>query len=244
MIKQRFDKLKEKFLKHGLVDFSEIHVLELALCLASGSSDENATANRLINRFGSLNGVVEAHLDKISEIDDKNGLFLNFLREFVTYIGHLKSNPQIIKSTAQATEHLNAVLQTYSEEVFMLLCLDMQGKIVLQEGLRGALDHVWVDIRSVVDSILRVKAASVIFAHNHLDGHTTPSDADISLTRTAVNLLTPLGIDLVDHIIVGSGEPYSFASQGLLDVLKREQDDFSKSRGYEILLRQQKGVNN
>jgi len=81
---------------------------------------------------------------------------------------------------------------------------------------------------------LRVKASRVIFAHNHVSNSPAPSDADMRLTRMLVNVLLPLGIDVVDHIIFGKdSETYSFSGENFISVFKNEHKAFVASKDYE-----------
>ena len=235
----RREKLRKSFLDFGLVSFNETQVLEYALGLAIPRIDTNPTAHRLINTFGSLNGVIDAHPDKLREVSgigEQAAIFLNFLKQFVTYYQRATRDKNTkINTPAQAIEHLREEMRTYTTEQFMLMCLDKTGAIILEQKTTSHhLDKVDLNLREIVDIVLRVKTASVIIAHNHLTENANPSDADIMLTRSLVNILAPLGIRFVDHIIFAANDVvYSFHDHKLLDVFKREHASFALSRDYE-----------
>lgn len=235
----RREKLRKSFLDFGLVSFNETQVLEYVLGLAIPRLDTNPTAHRLINTFGSLNGVIDAHPDKLRKvagIGEQAAIFLNFLKQFVTYYQKsARDRGTKINTPGQAIEYLREVMQTYSTEQFVLLCLDKSGAIILEQTTTsGDLDKVDLNLRQIVDTALRVKTASIIVAHNHLGESASPSDADILLTRWLVNIFAPLSIQLVDHIIfAGSNAVYSFNAHKLLDIFKREHKSFALSRDYE-----------
>lgn len=235
----RREKLRKSFLDFGLVSFNETQVLEYALGLAIPRLDTNPTAHRLINTFGSLNGVIDAHPDKLREVSgigEQAAIFLNFLKQFVTYYQRKSRDRNAkINTPSQAINHLREVMKTYSTEQFVLLCLDKSGAIILEQTTSsGDLDKVDINLRQIIDIVLRVKTASVIVAHNHLGESPSPSDADIMLTRWLVNIFTPLGIQFVDHIIFAAGDAvYSFYEHKLLEVFKREHKSFALSRDFE-----------
>jgi len=235
----RREKLRQSFLDFGLVSFNETQVLEYALGLAIPRLDTNPTAHRLINTFGSLTGVIDAHPDKlrqVSGIGEQAAIFLNFLKQFVTYYQRKARDPNTkINTPAQAIEYLAGVMKTYSTEQFVLLCLDKSGSIILEQTTTsGDLDKVDINLRQIVDNVLRVKTAAVIVAHNHLGESANPSEADISLTRGLVNIFTPLSINFIDHIIfAATGGVYSFHEHKLLGVFVGEHKNFVQSRAYE-----------
>jgi len=235
----RREKLRKSFLDFGLVSFNETQVLEYALGLAIPRLDTNPTAHRLINTFGSLNGVIDAHPDKLREISgigEQAAIFLNFLKQFVTYYQRKARDERAkITTPAQAIEYLREVMKTYSTEQFVLLCLDKSGAIILEQTTTsGDLDKVDINLRQIVDIALRVKTASVIIAHNHLGENANPSDADIMLTRWLVNIFTPLSIKVIDHIIFSAkGSVYSFNEHKLIGIFAKEHKSFALSRDFE-----------
>jgi len=233
-------KLRQLFVEHGLETFNETQVLEYALGLCIPRIDTNPTAHRLINKFGSLTGVIEAHPKKLQEVGgvgENTAIFLSFLRQFITYATKRKQRRESINNTQDATSYLMPIMQTYSKEEFILLCLDKSGKIILQEQVSGNLHKIDLDLREIADTVLRVKAAAIVVAHNHLGNNVSPSDADILLTRTLVNLFLPLSITVLDHLIFGQSEEfYSFKISGLLDIFRREHKGFQTCRDWEEIM--------
>lgn len=226
-------------MKHGLSAFNQTQVLEYALGLVIPRIDTNPTAHRLINTFGSLGGVIDAHPDRLRSIPgigESAAIFLNFLKQFVTfYQNNVRDTKIKIKQPAQAIAYLREVMKTYSTEQFVLICLDKSGAIILEQTTTsGDISKVEVNLREIVDIALRVKSAAILIAHNHIDNNVAPSDADIMLTRYLVNTIMPLGIEVVDHIIFGSeGANYSFHEQKILDIFKREHRSYVISKDFE-----------
>jgi DNA repair protein RadC len=237
----RREKLRESFEKFGLNTFNETQVLEFALGMTIPRVDTNPIAHRLINKFGSLNGVIDAHPSKLREvagIGEQSAYFLSFLKQFVTYYqAHAYKNTKI-KTPADAIKYLSGVMQTYSTEQFVVICLDKSGKIILENTTTsGDLNKVDLNLREIVDMCLRVRTASVLLAHNHLDANVNPSDADIRLTRHLVNIFSSLSIQVMDHLIFGiDSDAYSFARSGILDIFKREHHSYAVSMDYEDML--------
>ena len=89
-------------------------------------------------------------------------------------------------------------------EQFRLLFLDKRNQLISDEVQQvGTVDHTPVYPREVIRRALELSATAIILVHNHPSGDPTPSQADIQMTRAIVDIATPLGISVHDHIIVG-----------------------------------------
>ena len=125
--------------------------------------------------------------------------------------GNALTSPEITRA------YLSAQLRGYSYEVFACLFLDNQHRVIgLEELFRGTIDGASVYPREVAKRALFNHAAAVIFAHNHPSGINEPSQADRHITDKLRQALALFDIRVLDHFIVGDGEPYSFAEHGLL----------------------------
>ena len=229
----RRERMRTQFARDGLLNFTASQVLEYALGLVIPRIDTHPTAHRLLATFGSLDGVINAHPEKLQKVDGmgvSSAHFIHFLKHFVTY--HLESARERtqIKTPLMAIEFLRDAMKTHSVEEFVVLALDKGGNVLLQHGVRGSLNRVNVSLRDIVDVALRVGCSSVIIAHNHVDDSVTPSAADVRLTRALVNLLAPLEIELMDHLIFCKTDAvYSLSKSGLLHILRDEHHTFSKT---------------
>lgn len=102
-------------------------------------------------------------------------------------------------------------------EIFLALYLDVKMRLIDTEDLSaGTLTTTSVYPRELVKSALRHNACFILFAHNHPSGCPDPSDADVNLTRTLRKAMALIDIEVLDHVIVGSGDFFSFAEKGLL----------------------------
>ena len=235
----RREKLRQTFAKYGLETFNETQVLEFALGWVMPRGDTNPTAHRLVNTFGSLDGVISAHPDKLEEvagIGTQSAFFLHFLKQFTTYMLGLERKEHQITSPTDAVIVLRDLMKMFPVEHFFVVCLDKRGKVLLHQNIKGDIDKVDINLREVVDIALRVQSAGIVFAHNHLNGNVHPSGADIHLTRGLVGVLAPLNINIVDHIIFAEDNQFSFSLSGVLDVLKREHKAYTVSKDYEDVL--------
>jgi DNA repair protein RadC len=112
---------------------------------------------------------------------------------------------------------LMTTLQDQPGEVFAILCLSTKHRVIAyHEVSRGTLDATLVHPREVFKAALLANAAAIILTHNHPSGDPSPSADDVQLTSRLVDAGALLGVDVLDHIIVGDGRYYSFKEAGRL----------------------------
>lgn len=120
-------------------------------------------------------------------------------------------------SPAAVKEYLRAKLAGYEHEVFAVLFLDTQHRLIeYAEMFRGTIDSASVYPRELVKDALRHNAAAVIISHNHPSGNSEPSRADEALTTQLRQALALVDVRTLDHIIVAGVSTTSFAERGLL----------------------------
>jgi DNA repair protein RadC len=122
-----------------------------------------------------------------------------------------------LSSPADTLDYLRAALRDRSREIFTCLFLDTRHRVIACEELfQGSIDGACVYPRVVAEKALRHGAAAVIIAHNHPSGVSEPSLADQAITRRLREALALLEVRLLDHFVIGDGEPVSMASRGML----------------------------
>ncbi|MDI3270834.1 DNA repair protein RadC [Pseudomonas sp. AL03] len=122
-----------------------------------------------------------------------------------------------LTSPQEVSSHLQALLADYEHEVFAILMLDSQHRVLaFQELFRGTLDGASVYPREVVKIALKYNAAAMILVHNHPSGDPDPSQADRTLTKKLQDALNLVGVRTLDHIVVGHEGCVSLAEQGYL----------------------------
>ena len=215
------ERMKKRFAEGGLSGFDDINALEMLLFYALPRQDTNALAHRLIDRFGSLAGVLSADMAELESVDGI-GQSAAMLISLVTQINkrYLESRSvekQRIASTADAGEYFVAKFAYETSEISYALLLNNSGGIIVcREIGRGVVNAASVRVRRLVELAIEHKAASVIVAHNHPDGVTQPSVEDELSTSSMKSALGLVGVKLIDHIIVSGDSFFSFADMHIL----------------------------
>lgn len=205
-------------MKEGLEGFNDHEVLELLLYYCIPRRDTNEIAHFLLEQFGSLNAVFEADpadLEAVAGVGEHSAILLTLVPAIARrYEMSAIGNRPRLDSTAKAGAYAVALMKGLQVERFYLICLDAQCRVTYAALLQeGTINQAAVYPRMVVEAALRHRANSVIIAHNHPGGALKPSKADIRVTRAVMEAVKPLGIDLLDHIIVAERGYFSFAAE-------------------------------
>lgn len=124
---------------------------------------------------------------------------------------------EVMNSPELVALYLKTRLRGLEHEVFACLFLDNQHRVISYEELfRGTIDGASVFPREVVKLCLGLNAAAVVFAHNHPSGINNPSEADRRITNKLKEALSLIDVRVLDHFIIGDGEPYSFAEHRMI----------------------------
>ncbi len=217
----RRKKLRARFLDNGLDTFNEYEVLEFALGFCIPRQDTNPAAHSLIDKFGSLQAVMDtkpADLTKALGIGERGAVFLHFLKQLTSYLAKQAVTKAKITTPQQAVDYLSPLLRSYTVEQFVVVCLDTAGKVKkVHNFTNNELEMVHVNVREIVSMVTAMKTAQVVLAHNHLNDDPRPSVDDMQITRRLCLTFQNLGIKFLDHIIIAGENDYSFHLHGLLD---------------------------
>ena len=197
----------------------------LALCLRTGVRGASAVdlGQRLLSRFGSLRALLAAPrsaFDATGLGDAKYATMQAAVELARRSLAEELAAGLAMASPRKVTEFLALWLRDRPYEVFAVLFLDAQNRLVSAEELfRGTLTQTAVYPRQVARRALELNAAAVIVAHNHPSGVAEPSAADDALTGALKTALAPLEVPVLDHLIVAGNHCYSFAERGRLALL-------------------------
>jgi DNA repair protein RadC len=215
-------RLKEKYRRQGIESFTEAEVVELLLVLGTPRKDCKEQARALLDRFGSLPGVLEApaeELQKVKGVGPNNSFAVHFLHGVARrYLQQRLHEKQYLHSSREVSDYLVHSMRDLQQEVFAVIFLDAAHAIIDSQVVsRGTITASTVYPREVVKLALKHNAAALVVAHNHPSGTLEPSDQDRQLTRTLYLACTFMNIRLLDHIIVGrAAETFSFADHGIM----------------------------
>lgn len=210
-------RLRERFLKGGFAALADYEALELLLTLCIPRRDVKPMAKALLKEFGSLRSVLDApveSLQRVPGIGEVAPVALRVIREAASlYLRQTIEGRHVLDNMDKLEDFWRLRLGPLRHEVFEVAFLDNHYQL-LEDGIErieeGTIAEANVYPRKVMECALRKQAAHLVVAHNHPTGDVTPSEHDKHLTRALELAGKPLGIKLIDHVIVGAKKTYSF----------------------------------
>ena len=214
-------RMKTRFLEHGLDNFDDVNALELMLFYAQPRQDTNVTAHALLERFGSLSAVLEASprdLTAVSGVGESAAVLLRLIPEISRrYMVEKSDSADPVDTPTAAGRYFLPRFMYETEEVVLALLLDARKRPLLcRELSRGTVDAAEISARKLAELCLERKASGVILAHNHLSGVALPSAEDETATASLRRALGLLGVELCDHVIVAGCEYVSMRESGMI----------------------------
>ena len=212
---------REKLIELGAQALSDAELLAIFLRMGVHGKSAVDLARDLLMQFGSLNGIYAASAKDISLVHGM-GLSKYAQLQAVFEMSRRALSEQIRKkdvlsSPQQVRNYLVLKLANEPKEVFMVLFLDAQNRLIaMEEMFSGTLTQTSVYPREVVKRTLHHNAASVMFAHNHPSGIAKQSQADEMITKELTKALALIDVRVLDHFLVAGNETLSFAEVSLL----------------------------
>ncbi|MEO8447968.1 MAG: DNA repair protein RadC [bacterium] len=222
---------RERLIRYGGETLSSSELL--AVIINTGSKGESVMmiSQKLIMRFGSLKGIMDASLEDLKQIKGlgevkASKLIASFavakkvLEEIENE--HEKNAAQRSKHRAITTpDHLFVIIKNritnFSKEHFFVVSLDTRNNYIGIDGISvGTLTASLVHPRETFEAAIRRHAARIIIAHNHPSGESDPSEDDLKITKRLAEAGKVMGIEVIDHIIVTTKGFYSFKENGLI----------------------------
>ena len=213
--------MRERYMRHGLGSFEDHEVLEVLLYYAIARRDTNELAHRLLSEFGSLDLLFDADpMDtvKIAGMTDRAAVLVSMVPALSgRYQNSRYSKKSELNSSDKIGEFAVSLFAGKSYECFHIICLDNRKQLIAAPMVsEGTVNEAPVYPRRAAKEALKYNAVSVVLAHNHPSGELTPSESDRDVTGQIASALSPLEIDVLDHVIIGNGRYYSFAEHGLM----------------------------
>ncbi len=211
-------RMKKEFLARS-DSFPDHKLLELLLFYANPRGDTNPTAHALIDRFGSLAGVLDAlpvDLEKTPGVGEHTVVLLKAAKALGgRYLEARVDKGEQLTDPADAYPILRPYFFGARAERVCLLCLDGKGKVLGTRQLgEGNVNATQVTTRSVVETALSLNAVRVILAHNHVSGLAMPSEEDKVTTVHIARVLATVNVELWDHQIYTDDDMVSLRASG------------------------------
>jgi len=215
------ERLRERFYSAGPDALSDYELLEMALFAAQPRRDMKPLAKSLIKKFGSFAEVIHAPEPRLREVAGVGDVTITQLKLIAAAASRVAKGEvkrrTMLSSWADVIDYCRTSMAFAEKEQFRILFLDKRNQLITDEVQQvGTVDHTPVYPREVIKRALELSATAIILVHNHPSGDPTPSQADIQMTKAIIDIATPLGISVHDHIIVGKNGHASLKGMKLI----------------------------
>lgn len=213
------DRPRERFLRQGPGSLSNQELV--AILLRTGTKEESvlALANRILHKFERLQGLREATLEEITTIKgigEAKAIQLLATIELAKRFNQKEYDSKFaIRSPEDAAKLLMPEMSSLNQEHFVVLFLNTKNQVIHKQTIFiGSLNASIVHPREIFREAVKRSAACIICAHNHPSGVTTPSNEDVEVTNRLEQAGYIMGIELVDHLIIGDHTFLSMKEKG------------------------------
>lgn len=215
------DRPRERLLKVGAKYLSNQELI--AIILTSGTKKESVMtlSGRVLMHFEGLKLLSDATIEElmaIKGIGDAKGVLLLAAIELGKRMNQYRSqDPYVIRSPQDGAEYVMEEMRILNQEHFVALFLNTKNQIIHRQTIFvGSLNASIVHPREVFREAVKRSSASIIVAHNHPSGDPAPSQEDIHVTRRLVEAGKMIGIEVLDHLIIGDRKFVSLKEKGYL----------------------------
>lgn len=217
----REERPRERLIKYGAEHLSNQELI--AILLVSGTRDESvmSLAHRMLMHFEGIKLLNEATIEELTAIKGigpAKGVMILAAIELGRRLHTFKPiELTTIRSPRDGANYVMEEMRTLNQEHFVVLFLNTKNEVIHQQTIFiGSLNSSIVHPREVFREAVKRSAASIICFHNHPSGDPTPSQEDIHVTRRLVDSGKMMGIEVLDHIIIGDRKFISLKEKGYL----------------------------
>ena len=217
--------MRDKLNSGSFSDLPEHEQLEVILFSVIHRGNTNEIAHRLLDKYGSVYGVLAADIDSLTEVEGVGVRVAEFLHNLPSILGvvmrskieYESNNEMVLKDISSLKTFLFTLFtDTITERVYMLMLNKGFRLIKFEKVSDGSIDDVYIDVGKVVRRAILNNASYVVLAHNHPSGAAVPSGFDISATGEVAKGLEVVGIGFLDHVIISGDRYYRFRENRVL----------------------------
>jgi DNA repair protein RadC len=217
----RQERPRERLQKFGPEALSAQELLALVIGRGIPKKSVMNIAQELITKFGNIKAIGQATIEELSQIKGIGLAKAAQLKACFELGKREELEPELknfdVKDPESVVKAIRASIKDKAKEHFKLILLNPRNKIIGISTISiGTLNASLVHPREVFKDAIMHTAASVVLAHNHPSGDPEPSEDDITITKRLIEAGKILGVEVIDHIIVGKNGFFSFKEKGLI----------------------------
>ena len=203
--------MREKLRTGGGKALADHEILEMLLFYSIPRVNTNETAHRLLDRFGSMSGLMNAkrhELLTVQGIGEQSADLILLMSEYYhRTASEADKVPTSFKDLDDVGRYVVRLLDGLSRERVIVLLLSTDYRLIATHQIsEGSVNCAKVDIRQIMEYAILAKASNIVLAHNHPDPILEPSKEDESISISLMHAASTMGINLWDHVLVADGK--------------------------------------
>ncbi|MFI5359853.1 MAG: DNA repair protein RadC [Halanaerobiales bacterium] len=212
---------REKLIKYGAESLTDAELLALIIRIGNDKRTAIELAQDIINKFGGLKALYYLSINELKDIKgigDAKAAQIKAVVELGKRLVSLeREEKDIVRTPEDVVQLMMPELRFLTQEVFKVILLDIKNQVIAIPLIsKGGLSSSIVHPREVFKEAIKRSAAAMILVHNHPSGIPEPSREDINITKRLLAAGEILGIDVLDHVIIGDGIYYSMREEGMI----------------------------
>ncbi len=220
-------RLRERMIREGLSSFQDHEVLELLLFQYLPRKDTNKLAHKLLDKFGTFAGVLNASPEQLMTVDgvsEVTACNLAMLKEVWRRYRQSDLNRISLSGFGSIVQYAQGLISESYTERLIAVYVDSATRYIYRDVfVSDSTDAVNIDTKQILASAMRTGAAGVILFHCHVTGTCRPSAADIHFTEKLYHALASINLVLLEHIIFNSANDYySFFLNGDIETIQNK----------------------
>ncbi|MDI6802042.1 MAG: DNA repair protein RadC [Thermodesulfovibrionales bacterium] len=211
---------RERLIKYGAESLSDAHLLAIILRTGSGNKGVLSLSLELLDKFKGLRNIDTAPIAGLKSVE---GLGIAKIAQIKAafelgkrLMAESSDSEPIFSSSQSVFSYFAPRFKNLKKEVFICILLDAKNRMMEHKVSEGTLTNSLIHPREAFKEAIKESAASVIFVHNHPSGDPEPSKDDIAITERLKSAGDIIGINVLDHVIIGDGKYISLKEKGVL----------------------------
>ncbi|MDY0278015.1 MAG: DNA repair protein RadC [Acholeplasma sp.] len=217
------DRPRERLIKNGAKSLSNLELIAVLLRSGNGKDSVFDLAKKIIEHledFKRIDKITYHELILIDGIKDAKATTILAAIELGRRINDSITSKKSITSSDDVYHYMKGIGR-FDQETFYCIYLDTKLQIIKYEEIyRGTIDQIIIHPRDIFKIAIKINASNIILVHNHPSGIAKPSKADDDSTRILKESASILGFNIIDHIIIGNNEYYSYDTNKIIKILK------------------------
>ncbi|MBQ7977680.1 MAG: hypothetical protein IJ301_03755 [Clostridia bacterium] len=234
------ERMRQRLANGDLDSYQTHEIVEMMLYQANKRCDTNGIAHALLKKFGSLTGIINADVSELVTVkgvgENTATIIKNYLAVFRRYKMEMLKSKKRLMTFNEVFNYANTLLEESDREELVVICLDNSYEITNVKTWQGSVNRINVLAREIVGFCYASKGVAVVLAHSHPSGLARPSADDLGFTKMLFNTLKSIDLTLLEHIIIGKDEYFSFHKQ---DLLLKYNQEYEKTFGSNCMGKQE-----